>query len=165
MEPGHLLVEIGTEAPELFFLAQLACLQDLVEPGCERLVVRLRREVPIASARGSEDAVTEIIAGARFLLARLHLLSRFTVGVLILGIFAAHLDVAAAWGALVSLLGRVVASGILVLGVVPGSVWFFLRRLFCGGEVEILEQASRQLGERCLIFEGERKRVELRRRF
>ena len=105
-KPAHLLVEIGAEPPELLLVAQLVGLDDLVEAGGEGLVVGLRRQIPVAPAGRGESAFadarrrraprsspTSISVGASL------------VGRAVLGLLAAHLDVAAAGRAFVALLG------------------------------------------------------------
>src|SRR5205823_2572840 len=122
LEAAHLLIEIGAKAGKLLLVAQLLGLDDFVETRRERLVVRLRSELPIAPPGRSEHAFAEVVAGDGFFLAGLHLLSA-AFGRSILGFFAAHLDIAAAGSAFLPLLGRVLASSIVTL--------LFLPALFC----------------------------------
>ena len=97
------------------------------------------------------------------LLAGLHLLARIALGVLVLGLLAAHLDVAAAGRALVALLGGIVAAALVAFGVVAGFLRLVVDRVLGRREVEILEQPPRQLGEGRLVVERQCERVELGR--
>ena len=74
LEARHLLVQIGAQAPKLLFVAEFRGRDRLVEPRRESLVVGLGRQVPVAAARRSEDAVAEVVARGRLFLADLHVL-------------------------------------------------------------------------------------------
>ena len=102
-KPAHLLVEIGAEPRQLLLVAQLVRLDDFVEAGGERLVVGLGRAVPVAPAGRGEHAFAQIVAGGRCPRRRPPSpRSNCLVGILVLDLLAAHLDVAAARRALVA---------------------------------------------------------------
>src|SRR5215472_9316755 len=134
-KPAHLLVEIGAEAPQFLLVAQFLGLDDLVEAGREGLVVGRRREVPVAPSRRREQAFAKIVTGSRLLVAGLHLLGRIAFCILILGFFAAHLDVAAPRLPFLPLLGGIVASALIALGFLAALLRLVLGRFLGRGEV------------------------------
>ena len=83
------------------------------------------------------------------------------VGRAVLGLLAAHFDVAAGGRAFVALLGGVLVAAVVALFVVAAFLGLLVGRILGRGEVEILEQPARQLGERRLVVERQRQRVEL----
>ena len=87
----------------------------------------------------------------------------FAVGILVLDLLPAHVDITSAGRLFVALLGFVVAAPLLALGVIAGFLGLLLGRVLGGGEVEILEQPTRQLGKRSLVVERQRQCVELGR--
>src|SRR5215472_14636201 len=134
-KPAHLLVEIGAEAPQFLLVAQFLGLDDLVEAGREGLVVCRRREVPVAPSRRREQAFAKIVTGSRLLVAGLHLLGR--IAFLILGFFAAHLDIAAPRLPFLPLLGGIVASALIALGFLAALLRLVLGRFLGRGEVKV----------------------------
>jgi hypothetical protein len=154
VEPGHLLVEIGAEPPKLLLVAQLAGLNYLIEPGREGLVFSLGSEIPVTAAGRRRYAVAKIITRPGLILAGFHLFARITLRVLVLDLFPAHLDVAAAGRAFIPLLGRVLATAFFPSASSPASSgWSSI-----GSSADarsILEEPARQLGKGGLVIESQ----------
>ena len=56
--------------------------------------------------------------------------------------------------------GQISTAALVPLFVVAAFIDVLVDRFFGRGEIEVLEQPPRQFGERCLIIEGQRQRIQ-----
>src|SRR6185369_11329921 len=108
---------------------------------------------PVAAAGRGKQAVGDVLACRRLLIAHFEFVGAAVVGLTLLRLLAAHLDVAAGRRVVFALLRRVVAAALLTLGFIAAFFGPFFGEVLGGRELEVFEQPSRQPGEGSLVVE------------